>query len=123
MKKLLLLIGAIALIGFAADYGLAQGKRIAFGEYTTNTVAATPVRLCITNLWVERATVLGKKAARTDNTSVAYLGVNSTNNTQWFPLTAGGEVQIIAPEGSVFNLYDWYVDVGADDDGVIVIYQ
>jgi hypothetical protein len=124
MKKLIYLIGALMVLGLCVG-SYAQNSRVAYGVFTNNVAAtATPERIYeTTNLWVTKATLLGLKGGRTNNTSVAYVGVSSGNDTQQFKLTPGGEVTITATEGTMINLYNWYIDVGTAGDGVVVYYQ
>lgn len=99
-------------------------ERVKFATLV-KTVAATgtPEAVSATAIWVKKATFLGKKAFRTDNTSTCFLGTSSTNDEQPFQLPAGGEVAISAAEGCEFNLADWYIDVGTNADGVVCIYH
>jgi hypothetical protein len=70
----------------------------------------------------ERATVLGKKAARTANTGDVYLGLSSTNDTQPYKIATDTEIVIEAPPGKYMRLADWYVDVATAADGVVVLF-
>lgn len=122
MKKTLCLIVALLalpILVYAAPERIAAGIII-----VTASDSGTPVSLTTgTNVWCVRATILGKKAARTANTGEVYIGPASANNAQPFKVVSDGEVVIEAAEGSSINLKDWYLDVTTNDDGVVIIYQ
>lgn len=73
------------------------------------------------------ATVLGLKAARTANSSAAFIGVTSTNGDQPYQInpynntTQDGIVLLGGgnPEHR-WKLSDWYLDVGSAGDGVMM---
>lgn len=89
------------------------------------TVAATgtPEQLTSTETYARSMTVWGKKAAQTNNTSVCYIGRASGNGTQSIEIPIGEPVVIKGPEGTKFDLSDWYIDVGTNGDGVVVWYD
>jgi hypothetical protein len=97
-------------------------------KYTelSKTVAATgtPERLYATAgvKLFRQAIIMGCKAAQTDNTADAYLGMTATNGTQAFPVRAGGQSVIEAPDGVQFDFYDFYLDVGVNGEGVQIWY-
>lgn len=95
-------------------------------QQATKTVAATgtPERLVATagTYLFQFAVLFGKKAPRTDNTSDAYVGVTATDDTQPYLIPVGLTVSIEAPEGMLFDLYDFYLDVGTNGDGVVIWY-
>jgi len=91
----------------------------------TKTVAAiaTPEALAANDTLFRRATLLGKKAARTNNAGIVYLGIGATNDTQALEINPGETVTIEAPVGCKYDLNDWYLDVLNAGDGVVVIYS
>lgn len=91
----------------------------------TKTVAAiaTPEALAADGTFFRTATLVGKKAARTNNVGIVYLGIGSTNDTQALEIAAGQVVSITAPTGQRYDLNDWYLDVLNAGDGVIIIYS
>ena len=90
----------------------------------TKTVAAiaTPEAIAASGTYFRVATIIGKKAARTNNTGTVYIGIGSTNDTQPLPIYPGQTIAISMPSGGVGDLNDWYIDVETAGDGVIVIY-
>ena len=90
----------------------------------TKTVAAagTPEAIAGDGTDFRIATILGKKAARTNNTGAVYVGIGSTNDTQPFVIQPGETITISMAEGKKGDLNDWCVDVENAGDGVIVIY-
>lgn len=91
----------------------------------TKTIAATgtPEAIAGNGTFFQSALVMGKKAARTNNIGVVYLGIGGTNDTQPFDLNPGEVITINAPVSKKFDLNDWYVDVLNAGDGVVVIYS
>ena len=90
----------------------------------TKTVAATgtPEALAPNGTYFRMAKLSGKKAARTDNAGIVYLGIGGTDNTQPFPINPGEEIEIKVPPGEKFDLNDWYCDVLNAGDGLTIIY-
>lgn len=90
----------------------------------TKTVAAigTPEALAADGTYFRTAKLIGKKAARTDNVGIVYLGIGGTNDTQPFPVNPGEEIEIKVPPGEKFDLNDWYCDVLNAGDGLTIIY-
>lgn len=83
-----------------------------------------PERITATRgTYFRHATFMGKKGARTNNTSAAYIGPQSENGAQALLVAAGGEVSISAPIGCKFDLYDLYLDVATAGDGVQILYS
>lgn len=91
----------------------------------TKTVAATgtPEVLAADGTFFLSATLIGKRAARTNNTGIVYLGIGITNDTQALEIAPGEVVQISAPAGQRYDLNDWGLDVLNAGDGVIIIYS
>ena len=91
----------------------------------TKTVAAigTPEALAADGTYFRTATILGKKAARTDNVGNVYIGIGATNDTQPYEIGPGEEKTLNAPPGEKYDLNDWYCDVLNVGDGVIIIYS
>ena len=130
MKKLLLAVAALFILTLliAVPAGPPATPRAWGIIYVTNSSTSVPTNFtagvsATTNIYASRITILGKPSARGANTSVAYIGTTSGNDTQPYPIPTTGEVLITAPEGSVFNLRDWWVDVGTANDGLTIIYQ
>jgi hypothetical protein len=130
MKKLLLAVVALCVLTLfvAVPAGPPATPRAWGVIYVTNASTTVPTNFvagvsATTNIYASRITILGKPSPRGANTSTAYIGTTAGDSTQPYPVTSGGEVLIVAPEGSVFNLRDWYVDVGTANDGLTIIYQ
>lgn len=91
------------------------------------TVAATgtPEAISATPLRVRYATIIGRKAAQTDNTGVVRVGPVSGNGNQAFDIQPGlpsaALDSILA--GGMVDLSQWYIDVANAGDGVLVIYD
>lgn len=120
MKRLLIL--AVLILPFLAT---AAPERIGAATIiVTASSSGTPVSLTTgTNVWCTRAIIMGKKAARTSNTGTVYIGPESGNDTQSYPIAAGEIHVFVAPPGASLNLKDWYVDVTTNDDGLVIIYE
>ncbi len=71
----------------------------------------------------QSATFLGRRAARTDNTSDAYYGHASGNDTQTMLLPFGGERVVEKVLGTKGDLADYWLDVGTNGDGVVVYFE
>jgi len=84
---------------------------------------ATGTIVCDCQIFFRRCTVQGKNAVRTDNATTVYLGNLSTNDTQPFEVAAGEDVEIPVPVGCRQSLVDWYVDVGTNGDGVVLLFS
>jgi hypothetical protein len=81
-----------------------------------------PVNITIVaHIFFKNATILGKKAARTANATTAYIGPESTNDSQPFAIVADGEISLHAPDGEIWNLADWYCDVTTAADGAVIL--
>ena len=120
MKRLLYIIATL-LIGFACA---AQEMKVGSGQIIPiSTATGTPTAWTNASTWVRKVTILGKKAARTDNVGTVYIGPTSANDTQGFAIVAGGEATLEAAPGTLINLADWYVDVTTANDGVMLIYH
>lgn len=91
----------------------------------TKTVAAsgTPEALAAAGSFFSRAILIGKKAARTNNTGIVYLGIGSTNDTQAWEIAAGAVLTLEAPMGQRWDLNDWCLDVATNGDGLVIIYS
>lgn len=89
------------------------------------TVASsgTPEALAATATYFRKATIIAKKAGRTPNGGIVYLGVTSTNDTQPFALAIDQVIQINAVAGTALNLANFYLDVATNGDGVIIWYS
>lgn len=85
------------------------------------SVTGTPVYYA--DVWIRQATLLGKKAARTNNVGNVYLGQRAADGEQPYELTPNGEMFLPAGReavGPMTNLGHWYVDVLNNGDGVYV---
>lgn len=88
----------------------------------TVALVATPEVLAADGTYFHSATLVGIKAARTDNVGTVYLGIGTTNDTQLFPIEPGASFSISAPEGYRLDLNDFALDVLNAGDGVGIIY-
>lgn len=66
---------------------------------------------------------IGVKAARTNNTSIAYLGLTATNDTQAIPIAIGGERTLEVQPGTKAYLSDLWLDVLTIGDGVLMFWH
>lgn len=89
------------------------------------TVAAsgTPEAIAASSTIVSKLILIGKKAARTNNTGIVYFGFTSTNDEQAHEIAAGAVVEFSPPNGQVYDLSDIYIDVATNGDGVVAIYS
>ena len=89
----------------------------------TVTSSATPEKVAATSTPFRVATVMGKKAARTNNTGTVWLGLAATNDSQSLEITPG-EIKTIEvpPNIADWDLTDFYLDVATNGDGVIIWY-
>lgn len=87
----------------------------------TKTVAATgtPEALGADTVEFTTITFVGKKAARTSNTSTVYVQFVSSNDAPGIPITSGDVKTVNAPTGKVFNASQFYIDVETNGDGVL----
>jgi hypothetical protein len=89
------------------------------------TVAATgtPEAIAPDGTYFQSATLIGLKAARTNNVGNVFIGIGAPNDTQIITLTPGEIKGIKAPPGQKFDFNDFYVDVLNAGDGVAVVYS
>ena len=128
MKKLIFVLAAtfLALLVFRSA---AQTRSAWNTLYVTNASTTVPTNFtagvsATTNIFATRVTIIGKPSARGANASTCYVGPTSADGAQAYAVQAGGEVTIIASDpNKAFNLKDWFVDVGAANDGLTIIYQ
>lgn len=121
MKKRILavLVLALPVLVFAA------GGYIASRQFkVTNSDTAVPARMApVRGTFATCVTVIGNKDWRTANTGTVYIGPTSTNDQQPITITSGQLVTLTFAANQEVDLYDWYVDVGTANDGVVVIYS
>lgn len=89
------------------------------------TVASTgtPEALSSTAIYCTKVVIQGQSAVQTANTSTAYLGWTSTDGAQAFKVASDAVYVFVAAPGTKYNLANWYLDVGTNSDGVVVIYE
>jgi len=121
MKKRLLTIGAVLLLPVLvwAASGLVSSRQL----LKTNSDTATPARLAVAGTYATSVTFIGNKDWRTANTGTVYIGPTSTNNVQPLALTPGQVMTLSFASDQYIDLYDWFVDVGTANDGVVIIYS
>jgi len=88
---------------------------------TSAPLAASGTILATCHVYFRRATVLGKNAARTDNTGDVWFGPESTNDSQPFVVNSAGEAKIECQAGVKQDIADWYLDVANNNEGVVLI--
>lgn len=89
------------------------------------SAAATGTLVCYADIYVRQATVLGQKAAQTNNTTDVRIGTPSANGAQSYLVGAGEEIYLNGgmPDETRINLGSYYVDVQTNGDGVVVLYS
>jgi hypothetical protein len=125
MKTLIRLASVVAIFFLVGNFNVNAQSRTKMGQINKAVaLASTPERATSTNLWVTSATFVGITEFRSNSTSTNWVGTSSVNGTQWLPIEPGiaGAVTITAPPNSSFNLYDLYIDVGADTDEITIHY-
>jgi hypothetical protein len=127
MKKLLVLIALATLVLFKAQSQTRSAWRTLYMTNTSTTIPSNFVSGLViggaTNIYASRVTIIGKASPRANNAGTVYIGTSSGDDSQPYPVTAGGEVVLRAPDTAPFNLRDWYVDVLNAGDGVTIIFQ
>lgn len=128
MKKYIFLCGLAILFCLFLMRSAAQTRSAFNIIYVTNASTTVPTNFtagvnATTNIFATVVTVRGQVSPRVNNAGTVYIGTASGNDTQPYPVTAGGEVIIRIPEGRTINLRDWWVDVGTASDGICIIYQ
>lgn len=118
MKKVLLIASLLIAITCYAQLKIGSGQIVAVASDI-----AVPAQWTNVNTWVRSVTIQGKKAERTTNTSVVFIGPLSTNDKLSFEVAPGGQAVLEAPPGTLINLADWYVDSVTAGDGVVLIYR
>lgn len=89
----------------------------------TSTAAAAPVALTAAQTYFRKAIVYGVNTlAGVANTGSVYIGPSATASQQPIEIAPGAEYVLEPPNGAKWNLADWYLDVGTNGDGVVVIY-
>lgn len=108
----------------------------AISNEITTCIAATPSQLLKTMLaadapsplaavqtYFRKAIVYGVNTlAGVANTGSVYIGPSAAANQQPIEIAPGAEYVLEPPNGAKWNLADWYLDVGTNGDGVVVIY-
>lgn len=91
----------------------------------TKTVSAsgTPEQVTTTQSSFHSAIIIGKNAARTDNTGTVYLGITAANDSQFIEVAPGETLALNAPANMLFDWQDFYLDVDTNDDGIYVFYR
>ncbi len=81
--------------------------------------------VCYADMFVRQATVVGMKAAQTNNTGNIRIGVASADGAQPYLITPGGEAYLNfgMPDESRINLASYYIDVVNAGDGAVVLYS
>jgi len=107
------------------DTGGRGGAELTTPVQLIKTVAAvgTPEALAAVGTYFQYASIFGKKAARTDNAGVVYLGTTSANDTQGIAIGVGSLLSIEAPPKQKYDLGTFYLDVVTAGDGVVVVYS
>jgi len=112
MKRSVALFTILACLAFTALADVI----IAMREYQkTNADTGVPVRISSTNLYFKTATIYGKKSARVNNTGNVWIGMASTNDTQ-FGWTVGGGVEIMRHANWSVRAEGLYVDLGDESE-------
>jgi hypothetical protein len=125
MRNLIRLVPVLAIFFLLATFNVNGQSRTKAGQLSkVVALASVPERLTSTNLWVSSATFVGINSLRVDNTQTAYFGFSSVDDANLFPIEAGiaGAITITAPPNKSFNLFDIYIDVGANDEEILVTY-
>ena len=89
----------------------------------TVSATGTPEALAAAGTVFRTATIVGIKAARTNNVGAVYLGIGGTNDTQIYKISPGETVKLTAPPGEKYDFNDWYCDVLNAGDGLGIIYS
>ena len=89
--------------------------------YKLPASTGTPEALAADGTLVQSVTIWGFKAARTNNTTSAWIDSISTNDAQTVEVPAGTPVTITAAPGKVIDLNDIYVDITTAGDGVFYL--
>ena len=84
---------------------------------------ATPVQVTSESASFVKATFVGVKAPRTNNTGTVYLGFASGNDTQFIPIATGASLTIEAPPSQAYNFNQFWLDAATVGDGVIIYYS
>lgn len=84
---------------------------------------ATPEALAADGTFFRRATLIGKKSARTNNVGIVYLGIGTLNDSQAYEISPNEVIGLSVPEGEKYDLNDWVLDVLTAGDGVVIIYS
>ena len=104
-------------------YKLANYPRVTPAKIIKTVAASgTPEAVAAVGTFCTTFIVMGRKAARTDNTDSVYVGWEATNDAQIYTVVSGGEVWFNAPEGAKWDLGELYVDVVTNADGVVILY-
>lgn len=127
MKKIIPFIPVVLLVALFILPSSAQNRITGTTIYVTNNSTTVPTNLtagvsATTNIFARRVTIIGKASPRSANTSTAYIGFTSGNDTQPYPVLSGGEVVLRIPDNETINLANIWVDVGTAGDGVTIIY-
>lgn len=119
IKALNLLLGLVAGLGTKVG----STKTTPTQNIKTASATGTPEALAAAGTVFRTATLIGIKAARTNNVGVVYLGIGATNDTQVYKISPGETVKLTAPPGEKYDLNDWYLDVLNNGDGLGIIYS
>lgn len=104
----------VGFMAFPAVSGFRSAQLI-----KTVAAAGTPEAISATSLYVKTATVIGRKAARTDNTGIVHIGPSAADDSQPYDVQPGQIGAVLTNT----DLSGWYIDVDTNGDGVVVIYD
>ncbi len=126
MKTFLRLTWIALLAALLAPAGaLAQNVLVPKQFSVVNASTTVPVQL--TNnpaVQCNTFTIVGKASAQgAANAATLYIGTSSTDGANGYAIDSGTTHVFTAPRGQSFRLSDFYIDVGAANDGVWIIYQ
>src|SRR5437762_4825376 len=96
-----------------------MGAHFRSPQILIKTVALTtvPERVSPVTCPASNVIIIARKAAQTDNATNINIGPVSGDGNQPIPMAPGGQYIL-----EKVDLFDWYVDVGTNGDGVVVVY-
>lgn len=90
---------------------------------TTSLASATGTIVGYARIPFTKAIVYGRKAARTANTGIVYLGPLATNDTQPTTVQSDGEYLLDVAVGARRDWSDVYIDVATNADGIVALFH
>jgi hypothetical protein len=112
-------INAILDQGPASQPNVSTTKATILQGNKTVAATATPERLVAESTLVDSVEIVARKGRGLANTGDVWIGPQDANDAQLRRLANGDAITLTAPVGKKIDLFDIFLDVATNGDGVI----